>query len=138
MDDAYGRLLYNVLVRLNLYSDENHALIKKSTIYHRNWRNAISSLRGCSYKDAKREVCAIRFGAAPRDDIPFVRALASQVRSAATSFLAHSEYSHFNDLYADRANPLFSRLAAILSQPEASTCNILVLFGFCVEFLKCN
>ena len=63
----------------------------------------------------------VRFGCATRCDLPWLQKYAQEVRSAAQALTRLPKYRYLNDMYANRPNPLFSRLAVILSYPERST-----------------
>jgi len=70
MDDAYGRLMYNLLLKLGLYTDEKYFLMQLSTVHHRSWRKALMEIRSVDYKEAKREICRLMFELSGLDDPP--------------------------------------------------------------------
>ena len=119
-DDCHGRLLYNELVTNGLYNDDEYLMVKLSTLHHEGWISALADILGVDLKSAKREIIVVRYGSVPRHDVPWLRKLSQQVLRAATALLRLPQYAHLNRMYGGRPNPLFSRLAALLSHPEAS------------------
>jgi hypothetical protein len=62
----------------------------------------------------------------PRIDIPWISALAYEVWEAAIKLLHLPQHARLNGKYGDRPNPLFSRLAALLSFPARTNLDRIV------------
>eukprot|EP00959_Pyramimonas_sp_CCMP1952_P098564 2060469-Pyramimonas_sp.AAC.2 len=63
-------------------------------------------------------IIRIRFGGRQICDLPFLRKLAAEMHRAVNALLALPKHHWVNSRYADRRNPTFSRLAALLTFPE--------------------
>ena len=115
MVDAYGQLLYVALCRHNLYDEEKFGLIRRSTEFHSAWRAALAHVLDGDVAQAKHELIATRFGSAFKHDVPFVRKLLAEIHQALDALLALPEYTWLHDHHNQKANPKFSRKAALLS-----------------------
>ena len=77
-------------------------------------------------EEAKLCYLKIGYGARPLLDLPFIRQLSAEIYDGTEQLLRLPEYAHLNNMYNDRPNPPFSRLAKILSFDEASMTNTFI------------
>ena len=88
-------------------------------VHFASWRQALKEYCTRSDTEVKVDLIKLFYGARPINDLlPFMRKLCAEVRAAAAALVAHPASACFSTTYADRKNPLFSRMSAILSFAE--------------------
>lgn len=97
---------------------EQVAMVSKAASNYKAWRTVLGKYSDGQPGTGKLALVKLSYGARPANDIPFVRAFASQFKDGAMAIVRSDDCKWVAGLHADRANPLFSRLAAILSFDE--------------------
>jgi hypothetical protein len=121
IEDAYGRLYYTSLESAGIYSDSEHRMIKLSTERCKDWRRALTQYASCAdSKEAKSRIASTRWGGLPHDDFPPMRKLCDEMTRSVPVWLSLPENTWVSQFYKSRRNPMWSRLCAALSKPEAS------------------
>lgn len=124
---CHPRLLRLQLQSLGLWDLQKYCLLNMFCENYQAWRQVVAKYLEIDIKQAKVELIRIFYGGNPRCDIPWVRKLAHEVQTAATSILGHETSSKWLAHYADRANPEFSRLCSILSFMESDLLDVIRL-----------
>ncbi|CAE7307333.1 unnamed protein product [Symbiodinium sp. CCMP2592] len=142
---CHPRLLVQKLMLYNLWDADKYPMLNLFVENFQAWRKCLAEYMEAPMDVAKTELIRIFYGGKPTVEIPFLLKLCAEVQQAATVLLQHPESMEFSALFADRRNPEFSRLSALLSFEEAklltnvsavvgSQMNMLIFDG---AYIKC-
>ena len=116
---CHPRLLAKRLKDLGLWDSTKYVMLEHFIANFQAWRRCLAKYMDKPVADAKTELIRIFYGGRPSIQAPFLLKLCDEIQKAAESLIGHPSATPWSRLYADRCNPEFSRLSAMLSFAEA-------------------
>ena len=107
--NAHPSLLARFLAEQNCLMD--YPMITSLNNAPDSWRNFLMDYHGYDKADAKTDLLKKFYFGRPRGDIPFMWALAREIRQSAMFILGQSCNAHLAGLFLDRRKPIASQLA---------------------------
>ena len=116
---CHPRLLVARLQKCGFWDSRKFVMLSLFTEHYRVWRKCLADYKQETIDFGKKELIRVFYGGRPSMEAPFLLKLCDEVQRAADLLLGHSSAKTWSTLYADRRNPEFSRLSAMLSFDEA-------------------
>ncbi|CAE6915818.1 unnamed protein product [Symbiodinium sp. CCMP2592] len=133
---CHPRLLVARLQKCGFWDPRKFVMLSLFTENYRAWRKCLADYTQETMDFGKKELIRVFYGGRPSVEAPFLLKLCDEVQRAADLLLGHGSAKTWSTLYADRRNPEFSRLSAMLSFDEAELLEkIIAPFGNRVNVL---
>ena len=117
-EDSHTNHFVNKLRSRDLIDGDEFSLLLSRARNRESWLRFAESYSGIDRESSKKMFQAFGYGGAPDTDVPFLRKLCQEYRTATRKMLALPENAWTKNYYGDRRHPEMSRLAAVMSFEE--------------------
>ena len=121
LNNSLPAIMYNELMEyIQADVDDDFDVLKLFIENYQVWRVFLSEYCHVSVKEAKLMLITLFFSAVPKVDLPFLWALALDIKRAGNIILANPKFAYLDPLFGDRRSPSATRLHYALAAAEDS------------------